>query len=148
VTLAAIARYGRSAWLASLVALVIVSPGAGVAQSPVPADRAPRPVNPATDQGKGKRSSLTVEVLLVDPDGKPPRAAKALVRIEGAEDPLETNEQGRVRFSGIATTTVTLQIMPVGLNLCRLTDVAVAGPEHVVSVLVDKSAQGKCMRQE
>jgi hypothetical protein len=140
MTIAAIARCCRSAWPASLLAFATVLPAAVSAQSPAPGDK-------AGDPGKGKRGSLTVEVLLVEPDSKQQHAAKALVRIEGTEDSQETNEQGRVKLSEISTGTVTLQIMPVGLNICRL-DVPVAGPDQVVSVLVEKSPKGKCTRQE
>jgi hypothetical protein len=151
MTLAAFARCCRSvppaaAWL-SLLVLAAATGGVASAQSPVPADKASRAVNHG-DPGKGKRGTLTVEVLLVDPDSKQQHAAKALVRIEGAEDSQETNDKGRVKLSGIPTGTVTLQIMPAGLNLCRLQDVPVTGPDQVVSVLVEKSPTGKCARQE
>ena len=151
MTIAAIARGCRSAWPApaclSLVVLAAVMGGVASAQSPAPADKAPR-AGSHVDPGKGKRGTLTVEVLLVDPDGKQQHAAKALVRIEGAEDSQETNEKGRVKLSGISTGTVTLLIMAAGLNICRLLDVPVASPDQVVSVLVEKSPKGKCTRQE
>ena len=151
MTSATIVRCRRSASPAlaglSLVVLAAVMGGVASAQLPAPADKASR-AGDHVDPGKGKRGTLTVEVLLVDPDSKQRHAAKALVRIEGAEDSQETNEKGRVKLSGISTGTVTLQIMPAGLNLCRLLDVPVAGPDQVVSVLVEKSAKGKCTRQE
>ena len=135
--------------LACLYPLVLAAVMGGVAsaQSPVPAGKT-SPAVDHVDLGTGKRGTLTVEVLLVDPDSKQQHAAKALVRIEGAEDSQETNEKGRVKLSGISTGTVTLQIMPAGLNICRVLDVPVIGPDQVVSVLVEKSPKGKCTRLE
>jgi len=151
MTIAAITPCGRFARLVPvcLWLLVLSTAMGGVAsgQSPVPADKASRAV-PHVDPGKGNRGTLTVEVLLVDPDSKQQHAAKALVRIEGAEDSQETNEKGRVKLSGIPTATVTLQIMPAGFNICRLQDIPVAGPDQVVSVLIEKSPKGKCTRRE
>lgn len=151
--IAATARSRRSVrfWfvptcLLSLLVLAVAMVGVASAQSPAAGDKAPRALNHA-DPSK-KRGSLIVEVLLVDPESKQQQAAKALVRIEGAEDSQETNEQGRVKLGGIATGTVTLQIMPAGLNICRLADVPVTGPDQLVSVLVEKSPKGKCTRQE
>ena len=131
----------------SLLVLSTVLGGVASGQSPAPADKASRAA-PHADPTRGNRGTVTVEVLLVDPDSKQQHAAKALVRIEGADDSQETNERGRVRLSGIPTATVTLQIMPAGLNICRLQDIPVTGPDQVVSVLIEKSPKGKCTRQE
>ena len=102
------------------------------------------------DPEKAKRGTLTIEVLLVDPDRGNERqpAANATVSIEGSEDRHKTNDKGRTPRLDSSAGTVTLQIKVIGVDLCRLRDVPVIAGDQVVSVLVDKAANGKCRRLE
>jgi hypothetical protein len=100
------------------------------------------------DAEKTTRGTLTIDVLTVDPENKNERqpVANAIVRIEGSEDSRETNERGRARFSAIPTGKVTVQIMVIGADICRLRDIGVTAGEQVVSVVFDKSQKATCSR--
>lgn len=115
----------------SVVVMAAVMDGIAVAQQAAPA---------------GKPGTLTIELLLGDPDKRNEHhpLAKAIVRIEGAEDPQDTNEKGRAKFFGIPTGKVALLILPIGLDRCRIADVPVTGGDQVVRVLVAKSQKGTC----
>jgi len=146
---AATIRLRRSAvWSAACLSVAVTAAlmgGIAAAQQKAPTEMAPKAANPQP-LGKGKHGTLTIELLLGEPDKKNEHhpIAKAIVRIEGAEDPQDTNEKGRVKFSGIPTGKVALLIMPIGLERCRIPDVPVTGGDQVVRVLVEKSQKGTC----
>jgi len=95
-----------------------------------------------------QRGVVTVEVLMIEPEKDKERrpVARAMVYIQGVEDPRETNEKGRVRFPGVPTGTSSLQVMVINLENCRLSGISVSEGEQLVGVLVDKSQKGKCTR--
>jgi len=99
---------------------------------------------------KAGRGTVTVEVWLVDPEKGNERhpAANATVSIDGIEDRHRTNEKGRTTRFECAPGRVSLQIKVIGADLCKLRDVSVASGDQVVSVLVEKSPNGKCKRLE
>ena len=95
-----------------------------------------------------QRGAVTVEVLMIEPEKDKERrpVARAMVYIQGVEDPRETNEKGRVRFPGVPTGPSSLQVMVINLENCRLSGISVSEGEQLVGVLVDKSQKGKCTR--
>lgn len=149
MTIAATIRFRRFAfWSGACMSVAVTAAlmgGIAAAQPLAPTEVAPKAANPQP-LGKGKHGTLTIELLLGDPDMKTERhpIAKAIVRIEGAEDPQDTNEKGRVKFFGIPTGKVALLIMPIGLERCRVPDIPVTGGDQVVRVLVAKSQKGMC----
>lgn len=149
MTIATTIRFRRSAfWSAACVSVGVTAAlmgGIAGAQPKAPTEMAPKAAN-LPDVGKGKHGTLTIEVLLGDPDKKNEHhpITRAIVHIQGTEEPQETNEKGRAKFPGIPTGKVTLQIMPINLDMCRLADVLVTGSDQVVRVLVEKSRKGTC----
>jgi len=138
---------------AACVAAVISGMPAGgltAAQREAQQEAAPK-ADVQVDTGQGKRLTLTVQVLLSDPakknDHEP--AEDALVHIEGTqEEPYKTDEKGLVKLSGISTDKVTLRIKVRGADICRLQDIPVIGDDQVVTVLVEKTQEGKCGFQQ
>lgn len=124
----------RSAILGALLVVALgLLPAAGAAQ----------------DESAAKPRTLTVQVFVQEEGrGQPDPARRAVVRVEGSEDSFETNDRGMARISGVSAEKVKLQVMVVGSDICRLSDVAVPVPvpagETVVKVLVEKSGRGPC----
>ncbi len=141
---------GRSAAGAAAIFLIVVSHGLALGQEPTPAPPAPKGATPP-DAGPRKPAILTVEVRTGDP-GKSETTRPvpdAMVRIEGADDVIGTNPQGQVRFAGISSAKVTLQIMVGGADICRLPDIAVTNRDQVVKAFVDTSPKKeRCRRLE
>ena len=137
----------RSGSTAALVAVVVLA-GAIAAGQEIPPQGPPSTWTAQADVG---RRTLTVEVLVSAPDkeAKTQPVANAIVRLEGADDSRDTNPQGRARFTGISSDKVSVQIMAVGADLCRLPDIPVAVGDQIVKVLVDPSSKKeKCRRLE
>jgi hypothetical protein len=122
--------------------------GVAAAQRDASVEEIPKPAKPA-DAGKGKHGTLTVGVLVIDPDKKSERlpAADAVVRIEGSEEWYRTDDKGRAKLSEIPAGKVTLQIKVIGAAICRLRDVPVAAGDQLLSVLIEKAQEGNCWRE-
>jgi hypothetical protein len=89
--------------------------------------------------------SLTVKVLAVQTSGqRPDPVARAIVRVEGSDDSLETNDKGVAKLSGLLTEKVKLRVMVPGADICRLSDLAVASQNKMVEVQVERWAGGQC----
>ena len=99
---------------------------------------------------KAKSGSVTIEVLLVDPERTSDRqpAVDAMVSVEGNEDLHRTNDKGRTTRFESSAGKITLQIKVIGLDLCKVRDVLITSGDQVVSVLVDRAHKGKCQRAE
>ncbi len=136
----------RSASTAAVV--VVVLAGAIAAGQEVTPKGETQKGTPQPDAGK---RTLTIEVRVGGPgkQAETQPVANAIVRIEGADDSRDTNVQGRARFTGIASNKVSVQIMAVGADLCRLPDITVTAGDQIVKVLVDTSSKKeKCRRLE
>lgn len=139
----------RTAALAAAFAAAALTGGAAAAQRDVPAEETKKETK-QPDSEKERRATLTIEVLVVDPETKKERqpAEDATVSIVGIEDRYRTNDKGRTMRLEIATGKIALNIKVIGADLCKLQDVSVAGGDQVVRVLVEKSEKGKCRRLE
>jgi hypothetical protein len=105
-------------------------------------------ITPKADTNVEQRGTVTVEVLSIESENDQKRrpVPGANVHIHGADDPQETNEKGRVRFSGVPTGELNLHIIVPHMEICRLSRITVSKGEQLIEVLVDKSQQGKCTR--
>jgi hypothetical protein len=143
----------KAAWCAAALvaafAAAALAGGAAAAQRDVPAEGTQKETK-QPDPGKGKPATLTIEVLVVDPETKKERrpAEDATVSIVGIEDRYRTNDKGRTMRLEIATGKIALNIKVIGADLCKLQDVSVVGGDQVVRVLVEKTEKGKCRRLE
>jgi hypothetical protein len=137
-----------AACIATAITWVIVGHATG-AEPTVPANSV-RTMADEPGAEKAGRGTVTVEVWLVDPEKGNERhpAANATVSIEGTEDRYRTNEKGQTTRVECAVGKVTLHIKVIGADLCKLRDVSVVSGDQVVSVLVEKSQNGKCKRAE
>jgi hypothetical protein len=98
--------------------------------------------------GAQKRRNLTVEVQIIESEKDKERRPGEQVRVhvQGIDDPRETNEKGQVRFSGVPAGPLSLQVMVVGVETCRLSGITVTEGDQLIGVLIDKSQKGKCTR--
>lgn len=94
------------------------------------------------------RGTLTVEVMMIESvngkEGRP--VAGATVHILGGEEPRDTNEKGRVRFSKVPTGPLSFDVIITKVATCKISGVTVSEGDQVVAVQVDKSQEGKCTR--
>lgn len=136
---------GRIAFV--LVVMVVGAASFGGVAVPQPA------VSPEKETKKPapvplKSRTLTVNVFLVDPSARLKRlpAVKALVHVQGDDDPYFTDAKGQVKVPGIVADRVTLEIKVIGADLCQLPSVPLTGGDQVLSVLIDKSHGEACKR--
>ena len=130
----------------AVVSMFIASFGYAAQQDSQP-ERTPRE-NIEADTQVEQRVTVMVEVHIIESenDRKPQLVEGARVHIQGDEDPRVTNAKGRVRFSGVSTGKLSIQIMVPGMEICRLSGINISKGEQLVEVLVDKSQEGKCTR--
>ena len=118
--------------------------------SAAPQDRQPEKTpkgDKEVDTKVEQRGTVTVEVLMIesDQDKESLPVAGASIHIKG-NDLRETNETGRVRFSGVPTGELNIQIIVANVEICKVSGITVSEGEQLVVVLVDKSQKGKCTR--
>ena len=110
----------------------------------------PQKENKETDAKAVQHGAITVEVIMIESKNLTERkpVAGAAVHIAGGEEPRTTNDRGRVRFPGLPTGRLSLQIVVNDINLapCKISDITVSEAEEFVTVEFDKSQKNNCKR--
>lgn len=147
----ALLRLGSVIWCAGTMMLIVpmvsLTELAAAAQREDSRKEAPENIK-NSELKKPMSTTLTIEVLLVDPEKKQLRhpAQAATVKIQGDEESYPTDEDGKTRRLSISTGAKAIIIQPTGAKPCSV-DVSVKEGNHTVTVLVENLTSVKCSLQ-